>query len=133
MLDAQKNKKPSKENFLFFCGQASDALYRQYDFLPDPAPRFNRIGCALLDKIHSGTDLIIMDEIGPHEYEASAFRASILRCLDGDIPILGVLQQTDSALFRKIAGHPAVTVIDVTEGNRERLQTDGISSLIPVV
>ena len=118
---AQKNKKPSKENFLFFCGQAPEALYHQYELLPDPAPRFNRIGCALLDAIPSNTDLIIMDEIGPHEYEAEAFRASILRCLDGDIPILGVLQHTDSALFREIAGHPFVTVIDVTEGNRDHI------------
>ena len=78
----------------------------------------------LLDKIPSDTDLIIMDEIGPHEYEASAFRASILRCLDGNIPVLSVLQQVESALFHEIAAHPDITVIQVTEGNRNQLLAD---------
>ena len=130
MLDAQKNKKPSKENFLFFCGQASDALYRQYELVPDPAPRFNRIGCALLDKIPSDTDLIIMDEIGPHESEASAFRASILRRLDGDIPILGVLQQSENDFFQKISNHPDTKVIEITTKNRDQI-ANTLGNLIP--
>ncbi len=129
MLDAscisgiamQKIKKPSKENFLFFCGQTPAMLYRQYGLLPDPALRFDRIGCALLDGIPANTDLIIMDELGPHESEAEAFRASVLRCLDGDIPILGVLQKAESALYYTIAKHPDVEIIEVTKENRNQI------------
>lgn len=129
MLDAscrsgitkQKNKKPSKENFLFFCGQSPNALYHKYELLPEPAPRFNRIGCTLLNEIPSDTELIIMDEIGPHEYKASAFRDSVLQCLDGNIPILGVLQKAESALYQRIAEHPNVIVIEVTRENRNQI------------
>ena len=124
MLDAAfftQKKKPSKENFLFFCGQAPDALYHQYNLLPDPAPRFNKIGCAILDTIPINTNIIIMDEIGPHECEAFEFYHSIVKCLDGDIPILGVLQQAESALYRRIAEHPDVEVIKVTKENRNQI------------
>lgn len=124
MLDIQKDMTPSKENFLFFCGQAPDALYYEYGLSPDPMPRFDRIGCDLLNTIPSDTDLIIMDEIGPHEYGARDFCASVFRCLDGQTPILGVLQQTDSDLFHKIADHSNVNLIRVSKDNRDHLLTD---------
>ena len=120
--NAQNNKKPSKENFLFFCAQVSDARYRQYGLSPDPAPRFNRIGCQLLDAIPSDTELIIMDEIGPHEDKAFDFQKTILSYLERDIPIIGVLQQSDSILFHKIVSHPNVSLINVSLENRSQLE-----------
>ena len=127
---SQKKKKPSKENFLFFCGQAPDALYRQYSLLPNPTLRFNRIGCTLLDAIPSDIDLIIMDELGPHECEATAFRESIFRLLNGDIPILGVLQKSENDFFQEISNHPDTKVMEITTENRDQI-ANTLGNLIP--
>ena len=62
-----------------------------------------------------------MDELGPHEAQAVRFQAAVFRALEGGIPILGVLQQADSDFLRRIACHPRVTVLTVTEDNRDSL------------
>ena len=71
--------------------------------------------------IATGTRLLMMDELGPHEAEAVRFQAAVFRALDGDIPILGVLQQAESEFLHRIARHPQVTVLTVTEENRDAL------------
>lgn len=143
MLNTTQKKKPSEENFLFFCGKNSARLYGRYAIAPEAAPRFNEIGCSLLKPFYtdnpacvhdalcrnqkkctgfaSSVELILMDEIGPHESDAKAFHASILRCLDGSIPVLGVLQQADTSLFHEIAAHPRVHLIHVSTENRDVL------------
>ena len=65
--------------------------------------------------------MLVMDELGPHEEQAAAFRQAVLRALDGDVPIIGVLQQAESAFLRQVAAHPNVRVITVTEENRDAL------------
>ena len=45
----------------------------------------------------------------------------LLRALDGDVPVVGVLQQAESAFLRQAAAHPNVRVITVTEENRDAL------------
>ncbi len=93
---------PSAENLLFCCGGSVDIQ------------RFEQLGCgALADTV--------MDELGPHEEQAAAFRQAVLRALDGDAPIIGVLQQAESAFLRQVAAHPNVRVITVTEENRDAL------------
>ena len=64
---------------------------------------------------------LVMDELGPHEAQAVRFQAAVFRALEGGTPILGVLQQADSDFLRRIAGHPRVTVLTVTEDNRGSL------------
>ena len=63
-----------------------------------------------------------MDELGPHEEQAAAFRQAVLRALDGDAPIIGVLQQAESAFLDRVAAHPGVRLITVTEENRDALR-----------
>lgn len=66
--------------------------------------------------------LIVMDEIGRMEREASRFSARILQLLDGEVPILGVVQKhADTPLCCAIRSHPAVTLVEVTAENRETL------------
>ncbi len=62
-----------------------------------------------------------MDELGPHEAQAVRFQAAVFRALEGGTPILGVLQQADSDFLRRVACHPQVTVLTVTEANRDSL------------
>ncbi len=98
---------PSAENLLFCCGGAD-------------MQQFDKLGCGALADT-AGCDVLVMDELGPHEEQAAAFRQAVLRALDGDAPIIGVLQQAESAFLCQVAAHPNVRVITVTEENRDAL------------
>ena len=99
------------ENLLFYCGHGGDPR------------RFDDLGCAALADT-AGCGLLVMDELGPHEAEAVRFQAAVFRALEGDIPILGVLQQAQSQFLERIARHPRVTVLTVTEENRNTLAAE---------
>lgn len=106
----KSNESPTKENLLFICGAPSS----------DTATRFDTLGCAALSQ-SNGAQLLVMDELGPKEEQALAFQRAVLSALDGDTPILGVLQQADSPFLRQIAAHEAVEVVEVTKENRDAL------------
>ena len=55
-------------------------------------------------------------------YDAALTKA--LAALDGDMPVLGVLQKADTAFLRAVASHPRVRVVTVTEENRDRLRQE---------
>ena len=65
---------------------------------------------------------IVMDELGPSEAAALEFQKAVLAALDGDKPVYGVLQQADSEFLGRVAAHPRVRVVTVTEENRDRLR-----------
>ncbi len=94
------------ENLLFICGCPS----------PDTPRRFDALGCTALEE---PCDLILMDEVGPNEAQALEFQKAVFRALDGKTPILGVLQMAQSDFLSAIAAHPKVTVISITEENRD--------------
>lgn len=102
---------PSAENLLFLCDRPRDEHSWE---------RFDQLGCAALENSNE-TDLILMDELGPNEANAQKFQSAVLAALEGDTPILGVLQKADSPFLEKIANHPNVTVIEVTKENRDEL------------
>ena len=67
-------------------------------------------------------DLILMDEIGFLEADASRFSGRIMDLLDGGTPVFGVVRASrDTPLLRFVRTHPKVHLIEVTEENRERL------------
>ena len=70
----------------------------------------------------AGCEVLVMDELGPHEEQAAAFRQAVLRALEGDVPVVGVLQQAESAFLHQVASHPNVRVVTVTEENRDALR-----------
>ena len=108
LLPAAKERTFTPESLLFRCGHGGD-----------PA-RFDDLGCAALADT-AGCRLLVMDELGPHEEAALRFQAAVFRTLDGSTPILGVLQQAQSQFLDRIARHPRVTVLTVTEENRNTL------------
>ena len=103
---------PCEENLLFLCPPPKE----------DAAvvARFEELGCAALADT-AGCDLILMDELGPTEAKAEQFQQAVLAALDGEIPIIGVLQKAESAFLDKIAAHKNVDVIEVTLENRDAL------------
>ena len=104
------------ENRLFFCGQETD-----------PAPRFDELGGKALSP---SCDCIVMDELGPHEENAAVFQAAVFRALDGDTPIIGVLQKADSEFLLRVASHPNVRVMEVTAENRDTLRRELTGQLV---
>ena len=98
---------PTADNLLFYCGA----------FSPE---RFDTLGVAALEN-RSG-DVLLMDELGPAESGAEKFTAAVLAALDGELPILGVLQQADTPFLRAVARHPRVRLVTVTPQNRDALR-----------
>lgn len=111
LLPAGKTARPNEENLLFVCGTEPT----QKD-----AERFARLGCAALENCGE-SELLVMDELGPREATAEAFQSAVFSVLDGERPVLGVLQKADSVFLSRVAEHPAVEVIAVTKENRDAL------------
>ena len=109
MLRPDGGEVPTEENFLCFCPPRGDDA---------AAERFDRLGCAALER---GGEIIVMDELGPAEARAEAFQAMVQEALEGSIPVYGVLQKADSPLYRMIAAHPKVCLLEVTAENRDAL------------
>ncbi len=103
-------QEPTQENLLFVCGRKAT----------DTAQRFEQLGCQVLRQ-SIDADLLLMDELGPNEAEAEGFQRTVWAAVEGNTPILGVLQKADSPLLEKIARHPNVHLLEVTEDNRDDL------------
>lgn len=83
--------------------------------------RFDALGAAFLQEARKHPEgLILMDECGHLEKNASGFRKEILDCLNGPVPVLGVLRK-DQPWHSFIKEHPRVQIVEVTEENRDTL------------
>lgn len=102
---------PSEENALFCLeeGAADPGRIKR---------SFDERGVAALCGAE-GKDIIIMDELGPREEEAALFHEAVIRCLDSDTPVLGVLQMAESAFLDTIKERSDTLVLMVDERNRD--------------
>jgi nucleoside-triphosphatase len=71
---------------------------------------------------------IVMDELGFLETGAPRFQAAVMDCLDGDVPILGVIKPDRTPFLDRVRAHKAVHLIEVTLENRAAL-TDELTTL----
>lgn len=101
------------DNLIFIRNVSGDGT-----FSPISTETFETAGVALLSDV-SACDLVIMDELGPKEEQATAFQAAVLAHLDGDKPIMGVVMKRESKFLDKVRSHPNVRMITVTVENRE--------------
>ena len=113
LLHADGRDRPAKENLLFLC---DDLAAGRGGF----AKRFDLLGCAVLEQ-SKGSALILMDELGPAEADAFLFQRAVRAALDGETPVLGVLQRAQTDFLESIGRHPDVALIEVTRENRDRL------------
>jgi len=81
---------------------------------------FERDGARLLAD-EPGAEMIIMDELGFLESNASLFKRAVLDTLDRGTPVLGVLRLGDVPWHVDIKRNPLVSLYDVTMDNRDRL------------
>ncbi len=91
--------------------------------------RFNALGSDILRRARETADLILMDECGFLERDAIEFQAEVLKTLDSDIPVFGVVRLRSSGWTDAIRNHPNVTLITVTEENRDALPDQIIALL----
>lgn len=91
---------------------------------------FDRLGAELLSDSQSA-QLICMDELGYLEEESPLFQGRVLACLDGDMPVIGVLREGDIPWHDQIKAHPRVTICEVSLSNREKLPAQLAAALRP--
>jgi nucleoside-triphosphatase len=91
---------------------------------------FEDLGVRLL-KGAKPDGVIVMDEIGFMEIGADDFCGEILHALDGDIPVLAAVKDTEfgSEFLDKIRKHPNAGVYMLTEKNRDEV----FAEVCPVV
>lgn len=83
---------------------------------------FDRVGVEAIHGSAPGAAILLFDECGKLEEGAADFQAAVLAALDGPIPILGVIKPDRAGSWlEKIAKHPRVELILVTEENRDGL------------
>lgn len=75
-----------------------------------------------LECLRSAPDsLILMDELGTMEREASFFQQAVLHCLDGNNPVLATIKTKEVAFLEAVKNHPNAAVYRITEENRDAL------------
>lgn len=85
-------------------------------------PAYEQVGAAMLEASRqSDAKLIVLDELGKTERAAEAFIAQVQACLEGPVPVVGVLQQCDFPLKEHILARRDTRVVTVTVENREAL------------
>ncbi|MEG2204734.1 MAG: nucleoside-triphosphatase, partial [Oscillospiraceae bacterium] len=83
---------------------------------------FDSFGAALLRQARESSPLILMDECGRFESQAQLFTAEVLRCLEANCPVLGVVRRLNApSWLDTLTGHPRAQVIEVDPSNRDRL------------
>ena len=83
-------------------------------------PVFEENGVDILKRsLESESPWLLMDELGRLEREAERFCAQVLACLDSGKRVLGVLQACDAPLVCSVRAREDVSVMEVTQENRE--------------
>ena len=90
------------------CGSWRSARY---------TPVFDEWGPRLL----AGPGLLVMDELGFLERDASRFQAAVLEALRGPQPVLAAVKNRDDPFLRAVRSVPGVRVLYITRDNREGL------------
>lgn len=82
-----------------------------------------RVGVPALERALREADLILVDEIGPMELAVEELRRAIIRVLESEKPVVGVvhraLARRDPVVYRLVARRGPI--VEVTLENRERL------------
>lgn len=81
---------------------------------------FNTFGVSILKKSNYA-NLLCMDELGFLEKDATLFQNVVLKYIDEDIPILGVVKEAPIPWLNSIKFHPKVELVNITIENRNTI------------
>lgn len=68
--------------------------------------------------------VILMDELGFMESKAENFCSTVLRYLDGDIPIIAAVKDKSTPFLDAVKSHPNCKCFFISEENREELSEE---------
>lgn len=80
---------------------------------------FEDLGVRTLDSALHESDLIIMDEIGVMERNATKFRQRLIECLDSPIWVLGAVQQRATWFHDILRSRRDTWILTIDETNRD--------------
>lgn len=72
-------------------------------------------------RLLAGPGLLVMDELGFLERDASRFQTAVLAALRGPQPVLAAVKNRDDPFLRAVRSVPGVRVLYITRDNREGL------------
>lgn len=85
-------------------------------------PVIERLGIEILDSMKADVQCIIMDECGRFEGMAENFKSRILKILDMQTPVAGVVRKGfEGTWLDQIKHHKKVALLEVTADNREEI------------
>jgi len=65
-----------------------------------------------------------MDELGILESDCNLFKDAVIRCLDSDKNVLGVIKNKSSEFLDDIRSRKDTHIIKVTDENRDKILSD---------
>lgn len=101
-----------------FAESCGIAVFKENCFPQADTAKFNTYGVALIRRAKANGAMIIMDECGNLECQALEFQHEILKTLDEELPVLGVIKQDSSGWTDMIRNHHKVKLMTVTRENR---------------
>ncbi len=81
---------------------------------------FDSYGAQLLRDTEDCT-VVLMDELGFMEREAMVFQEAVLRELERDSTVLGVVKPKETPFLDRVRGVPQTVVLEVNEDNRDEI------------
>jgi nucleoside-triphosphatase len=79
------------------------------------------IGVAAIREAMAKKDYVVIDEIGKMELFSQAFKDAVWEAVHSDKPVLGTITQASHPWANRVKALPQVTVIEVTEANRNQI------------
>jgi nucleoside-triphosphatase len=79
------------------------------------------VGVAALRRAITEADLVVVDEIGKMELFSQGFRQAVAEAIEGDKPVLGTVMASPEPWVDALKALSQVTVLEVTQDNREQM------------
>ncbi|WP_454053023.1 nucleoside-triphosphatase [Clostridium sp. Marseille-Q7071] len=103
-----KDKK--RNNIIGKCAKSKKPIPNLYTF--------ETKGVEILNTSLENSDLIVLDEVGFLEENAENFKSSIIKVLDSNKIVLGVLKEFDSPFLNELRNRKDISIVKVTLDNR---------------
>jgi len=88
------------------------------------------IGVKAIREAVAHRDYVVIDEIGKMELFSQAFKDAVWEAIHSDKPVLGTITRSSHSWANRVKTLPQVTVIEVTEANRNQLAPQVLNLLL---
>jgi len=87
------------------------------------------VAVASLRRTREKASVIILDEIGPMEILSEEFCQTVMKLLESDVCVVGSIVKRRVPFAEKVKSHPAVTLLEITPRNRDRIVDEVLALL----